>query len=126
MMTIQSFLYKWLPIFFGCHCRSDRSLYYRGKQFPICARCTGELIGILVSFVLFWFWRPTLTSAIIMLIPLIIDGFVQRLTSYESNNFKRMITGFLFGIGFAAIISITLSYAFNLGLEYGRNIREQL
>lgn len=92
MMTIQSFLYKWLPIFFGCHCRSDRSLYYRGKQFPICARCTGELIGILVSFILFWFWRPNLVSAIIMLIPLIIDGFVQRLTSYESNNFKRMVT----------------------------------
>lgn len=126
MMTIQSFLYKWLPIFFGCHCRSDRSLYYRGKQFPICARCTGELIGILVSFILFWFWRPNLTSAIILLIPLIIDGFVQRLTSYESNNFKRMITGFLFGIGFEAIISITLSYAFNLGLEYGRSIRKQL
>ena len=120
MMTIQSFLYKWLPIFFGCHCRSDRSLYYRGKQFPICARCTGELIGILVSFFLFWFWQPNLTSAIIMLIPLTIDGFIQRLTSYESNNFKRMVTGFLFGIGFAAIISITLSYAFNLGLEYGR------
>lgn len=126
MTTIQSFLYKWLPIFFGCHCRSDRSLYYRGKQFPICARCTGELIGILVSFVLFWFWRPSLISAIIMLIPLIIDGFIQRLTSYESNNFKRMVTGFLFGIGFAAIISIILSYAFNLGLEYGRSIRKQL
>lgn len=126
MMTIQSFLYKWLPIFFGCHCRSDRSLYYRGKQFTICARCTGELIGILVSFILFWFWRPNLASAIILLIPLTIDGFVQRLTSYESNNFKRMITGFLFGIGFVAIISITLSYAFNLGLEYGRSIRKQL
>lgn len=126
MMTIQSFLYKWLPIFFGCHCRSDRSLYYRGKQFPICARCTGELIGILVSFVLFWFWRPNFVSAIIMLIPLIIDGFVQRLSSYESNNFKRMVTGFLFGIGFAAIISITLLYAFNLGLKYGRSIRKQL
>lgn len=126
MMTIQSFLYKWLPIFFGCHCRSDRSLYYRGKQFPICARCTGELIGILVSFILFWFWRPNLASAIIMLIPLIIDGFVQRLTSYESNNFKRMVTGFLFGIGFAAIIAITLTYVFNLGLEYGRSIRKQL
>lgn len=126
MMTIQSFLYKWLPIFFGCHCRSDRSLYYRGKQFPICARCTGELIGILVSFVLFWFWRPNFISAIIMLIPLIIDGFIQRLTSYESNNFKRVVTGFLFGIGFAAIIAITLTYVFNLGLEYGRSIRKQL
>ena len=126
MMTIQSFLYKWLPIFFGCHCRSDRSLYYHGKKFPICARCTGELIGILVSFTLFWFWRPNLISAIVMLIPLIIDGFVQRLTSYGSNNFKRMVTGFLFGIGFATIISITLSYAFNLGFEYGRSIRKQL
>ena len=38
---------RWLPVFFGCHCRSDRSFFWKGKQLPICARCTGELAGIL-------------------------------------------------------------------------------
>ena len=38
-------LYKWLPIVFGCHCRPDRSFYWKGKKFPLCARCTGELAG---------------------------------------------------------------------------------
>ena len=30
----------------GCHQRSDRSFFYHGYQFPICARCTGVLIRI--------------------------------------------------------------------------------
>ena len=43
------FITKYLPIIFGCHCRADRSFYCKNKKFPICARCTGELIGIIVS-----------------------------------------------------------------------------
>lgn len=37
---------------------------------------------------------------ILMMLPLVADGFYQRLTSYESNNYKRLLTGFLFGIAF--------------------------
>lgn len=33
-----------------------------------------------------------------MTLPLIIDGGVQRLTSYESTNLRRLFTGILFGI----------------------------
>ena len=33
-----------------------------------------------------------------MMLPLIADGTLQRLTSYESNNIRRLITGILFGI----------------------------
>lgn len=31
------------PIIFGCHRRPERSFFYKGRQFPICARCTGGI-----------------------------------------------------------------------------------
>lgn len=110
---------KWLPIIFGCHHRPDRSFFYHGHQFPICARCTGELAGIISSILLFWFWRPSLIAAVVMMIPMIIDGFTQRLTSYESTNFKRFTTGFLFGVGIAALFSYSVIYTFQAGYKYG-------
>lgn len=110
---------KWLPIIFGCHHRPDRSFFYHGHQFPICARCTGELAGIISSILLFWFWRPSLIAAVVMMIPMIIDGFAQRLTSYESTNFKRFITGFLFGVGIAALFSYSVICTFQAGYKYG-------
>lgn len=33
-----------------------------------------------------------------MMIPLIVDGMLQKLTSYESQNGRRLVTGILFGI----------------------------
>lgn len=92
---------KFLRIFFGCHARPDRSFFFHGKQFPICARCTGELIGILlgIPIALFIGYRSFLVTLALMA-PMVIDGFVQLLTSYESKNYKRLITGILFGIAF--------------------------
>ena len=92
---------KFLRIFFGCHARPDRSFYFRGKQFPICARCTGELIGMLFGiFIAICFGYPSFWIAGLMMLPLIVDGFTQRLTAYESNNMRRLWTGILFGIAF--------------------------
>ncbi|HJB51594.1 MAG TPA: DUF2085 domain-containing protein, partial [Candidatus Oscillibacter pullicola] len=45
-IKLRRWLWRWLPIIFGCHCRPDRSFHFRdGTPFPICARCTGELAG---------------------------------------------------------------------------------
>lgn len=96
---------KFLRIFFGCHGRQDRSFFYKGKQFPICARCTGELVGIIFSILMIAVYKNiSLFWSILIMIPLVIDGTLQLLTSYESNNTKRFITGFLFGIGFICTI----------------------
>ena len=43
---------------------------------------------------------PRLAIVLVMMIPLVFDGFLQRLTSYESGNIRRLITGILFGIAF--------------------------
>ena len=47
---------RFLRIFFGCHARPDRSFYWNGKPFPICARCTGELAGMIAGIPLILLW----------------------------------------------------------------------
>ena len=90
---------KFLRLFFGCHARPDRSFYFRGKQFPICARCTGELVGRILCIPTLIFWGcPSFGIVLLLMVPLIIDGSVQKLTSYESGNIRRLITGILFGM----------------------------
>lgn len=120
---MKSWLYKWLPIVFGCHCRADRSFFYKGKQFPICARCTGELAGILLACVFGWLWLPGTGISGGLLIPMVVDGFLQALTTYESKNSRRFWTGLFFGIGFAALVAHYFSWFFRAGYARGLTLR---
>lgn len=89
---------RFLQILFGCHARPDRSFFFRGRQFPICARCTGELVGMLIGiFVAVCFGCLDFWVTCLLMLPPIVDGFTQRLTAYESNNMRRLWTGILFG-----------------------------
>ena len=108
-------LYKWLPIVFGCHCRPDRSFYWKGKKFPLCARCTGELAGIFAGIFIYAFHPIPLYACFLLMIPLVIDGFLQRLTTYESKNWKRLATGLLFGVGLYSFFACTTVMAFYFG-----------
>lgn len=110
-------IYKWLPIIFGCHCRDDRSFHFRGRKFPICARCTGELVGILTGLAGSFFWLPSVPAAVLMLLPLVADGFLQLKTRYESTNPRRVVTGFLFGYGLLALFLISSAAAFRFGYQ---------
>lgn len=112
-------LYKWLPIIFGCHCRRDRSFSYRGKQFPICARCTGELVGILLVCILGWLWMPPVWMSVLFMVPMLIDGFLQSLTKYESKNYRRFITGLFFGIGISVLVYRWFSWLYCAGYQKG-------
>jgi len=83
-----------------CHRRKDRSVKFFGLEHYFCSRCLGILIGSFLGF----FFRFIYTSfplffALIMMVPLIIDGFSQLVTLRESTNAIRLITGFLFGFG---------------------------
>jgi len=111
-------LYKWLPIFFGCHCRDDRSFIVNHRKFPVCARCTGELAGILMGIICAFFFRPPLWLCLALMAPMVIDGFVQLLTSYESTNIRRCITGCLFGFALVMVLVwvAVLSYEFGYNL----------
>lgn len=121
VLILEKWLYKWLPIFFGCHCRADRSFSYKGKPFPICARCTGELIGILFSLLSCFFFRAPAAVCGALLLPLVVDGVVQLKTPYESNNIMRLITGCLFGYGLCQLFLITSIGAFRFGYRLTAN-----
>ena len=118
---MEIWIYKWLPIIFGCHCKEERSFHYNGKKFPICARCTGELVGIIFSLFSCFFFRLSIKISIIIMLPMIIDGFVQLKTTYESNNFKRFVTGFLFGYALFMVFIVTTIMAFKFGVSLSKN-----
>lgn len=113
-------LYQWLPILCGCHCRADRSFHYKGKKFPVCARCTGEVCGALAAVCSVAFWHPPVWAAALLLIPMVADGTIQARTSYESTNPKRFITGLLFGYGLTTLFLLSLSAAFFFGVRLGQ------
>lgn len=113
-------LRRWLPVVFGCHCRPDRSFHFRdGTPFPICARCTGELAGILAAAATYWLIRPPAAVAAVLLLPMVADGFAQMLTPYESGNYRRLVTGALFGYGLTVLLFLSLGWAYQWGFWVG-------
>lgn len=97
-----------------CHRRPERSFFFRGHQFPVCARCTGIYFAAVTSLILINYIELdynifTLLIGILLLIPSAIDGGIQYLTDYESTNTKRLITGLLNGLG-TILVYLTLFY----------------
>lgn len=100
-----------------CHRRPERSFFYKGRQFPVCARCTGFYISGIASIILFkYFPLPntltTLAIGILLLIPCAIDGTSQLFEMRESNNVLRLITGLLGGVGLIMIYEVVLDFVF--------------
>lgn len=51
------------------------------------------------------------------MIPLLIDGFLQFLTSYESTNSRRFVTGLLFGYAFACLFVKSILFVYHAGYD---------
>lgn len=88
----------------GCHQRPDRSFSIHGKQFPVCARCTGVFAGQLVSLILIHFFKPAFWILALFCIVMLLDWSIQYLKIRESTNLRRLITGSLCGYAFGTII----------------------
>ena len=119
----------------NCHNKPERSIKINDNQMPVCTRDVGIFFGLAVGGFWFsrkgynrWTVKDTCLSlipdkwllstyqsnrrtvvwllcGIILCLPLIVDGFTQLLTSYESNNITRPITGIGFGVGLGVLIS---------------------
>ena len=146
-IKLRRWLWRWLPILFGCHCRPDRSFHFRdGTPFPICARCTGELAGILAGLeaakgdyvammdadlqdppallpqMLDALLEEDYDCAAVLLIPMLADGFAQLCTPYESGNLRRLVTGILFGYGLTVLLLTSLGWAYQWGFGFGKTL----
>ena len=85
-----------------CHCHQlpERSFFFHGMQFPVCARCTGILLGFFILgpvITIFTFGNMYVSMGLVLL--MVADGVIQMFTKYESNNIIRVITGLGFGYG---------------------------
>jgi len=103
-----------------CHRRSDRSLFFRGKQLPVCARCTGMLLGYLAyPLMLLNLVEIGVLICLGMQLPALLDGYTQYRGWRESNNTLRVITGLLSGVGQSGLVVIGGRYLAQVVIELG-------
>lgn len=77
-----------------CHRLSCRSFFVRNRQFHICARCTGLLVGCAVSPLFLLLGERAFIAFAISCTALTLDGVTQLFGWRESNNKLRFVTGF--------------------------------
>ncbi|HWP79614.1 MAG TPA: DUF2085 domain-containing protein [Candidatus Acidoferrum sp.] len=83
----------------GCHQLPGRSLFYRGYQFPLCARCTGVVAGTLLALPVFFFWRAPPALCLALCAVMLLDWLIQRADLLPSTNPRRLVTGLMGGFG---------------------------
>ena len=90
----------------NCHTLAERSLELNGNQMAFCARDLGLFIGLAAGMAVVLFLGPRFMWPVVMLlaVPILIDGTVQLLLDYESNNIVRIITGALGGSAVALFL----------------------
>ena len=94
----------------GCHQRPDRSFFFHGRQFPVCARCTGVFIGECISVICFRFISLPTIFLLLCCAIMFADWFFQYLGVKESTNSRRFITGLFGGYAyFTLILSVLLA-----------------
>lgn len=103
----------WFDKYWGCHQIPERSFFIRGYQLPVCARCTGIIIGYFFAITLWFIWSPGWYIAF-LLIPLTLDGVTQYVQWRTSNNILRLVTGVLFGYSVLTLLFILISYVVSL------------
>lgn len=109
---------KILHYMFFCHRLPERSFHYKGKPFPICARCTGILIGYIIGIfslcIVPYSSVNTLVLGPLLILPLAIDGTGQLYGYWVSNNIRRCLTGILAGVGTIYLVR----FCANLGITH--------
>lgn len=98
-----------------CHQKPERSFFIKGRQFPVCARCTGFYTGLVVYLIWSLFNSHSydlnmLIISMILMIPVAVDGMTQYFGPRESTNTIRFITGFIGGIGLIIFLKIMIRW----------------
>lgn len=109
-----------------CHQKESRTLMVNGNQMPYCARCTALFWGIalgvalvaVVRIELKWWW------IVGGLVPMGLDGGLQLITSYESTNIMRIITGGMAGMVTGMAIGVIVFELTEI-MEYERKLKQQ-
>lgn len=101
-----------------CHGLPDRTIYFRNRPLPLCARCTGTLIGVFTLPIFHMnIITPSLPVMLVLGLPAFLDGATQFWGWRESNNKLRLVTGFLLGMSIACLIVISGQFLVKLILN---------
>lgn len=99
----------------GCHQKHERSFIIKGKQFFLCARCSGIFLAeIVLAPILYLLSLHFGFYTILFVIPLVIDGSLQYYKILKSTNLRRFITGLLGGYAVGITIIHILVKLFSL------------
>lgn len=106
-----------------CHMKESRSLIINSNQMPYCTRCFGIFLGLAIGAAIVTFVVIDLKWWILLLgiIPIGLDGGLQLITSYESNNVLRLFTGLLMGVVTMialGLVTVELSDYVKLRMKY--------
>lgn len=63
-------------------------------------------MGLLAGCVAVFFFVPSLIVCLLFIAVMVLDGFIQLKTRYESTNIRRLVTGLLFGYAIIPILVI--------------------
>ena len=107
----------------GCHQLPERSFRIRGRQFPLCARCTGVLLGQGAAIVsLLCGFLPSCSAGMALLGIMGADWSLQKTGIRTSTNRWRFLTGIMGGLGW---ICILVSLICTLLAQAGRIISDK-
>lgn len=95
----------------GCHQLPERSFFVGRWQLPLCARCTGALIGHLIGCPAAARRKLSLWAAVCCCEITLLDWTAQRLGIKASTNPRRLVTGIVGGFGQAIIYMRLLTAA---------------
>lgn len=122
MPKLRTSLLEWIRIagnYSGCHQLPERSFFYKGKQFPVCARCTGVCFGQ-ISALISGLFKVSLNYQLCVALLLVMgaDWFMQEINLKKSTNLRRLVTGFMGGFGLFTIYILVLRKIFELTGNY--------
>lgn len=103
---------KWMDVMApSCHQRSDRSFFYHGWQFPVCARCTGLYLGYVIGIISIALdlWL-SVWLCVMGLFVLWLDWILQYQKICGSTNIRRFVTGLWCGVSIITLIGYSISF----------------
>lgn len=87
----------------GCHQMPERSFFFKGYQFPVCARCTGVIISALISMIVFLRKKIPIGVCMAMSGIMLTDWLLQYIKIVPSTNKRRLVTGLIGGFGYSTL-----------------------
>ncbi|MFO8050070.1 MAG: DUF2085 domain-containing protein [Thermoplasmatota archaeon] len=100
-----------------CHGDPARCFWVSGRPLPLCSRCIFiypfSLLFLLIGLPIFMTYGirsyTILVIFIILVIPLVVDGYTQYLGWRSSNNLLRGVTGALSGAGIGLAVAYMIA-----------------